>query len=158
MKKILFTLIFVCLFANISLAKEAKEYRVILVLTRAPISMDKLRAENAEHEIIRNMGLSQEEIIRRDYGKKYEVERVIYEDEHYMMCTPKARITTAVEVPLDKPYTNIDGVLVTSKLELKEIDNPHYGDPEKIMYIKIDLEKEKQHVRLVVEEPKSKKK
>jgi len=106
-------------------AAEAK--RIIVRLEKPPITW----ADMANRKAMRDFGKSDREKAREQLEPKYDIEEVIYEGEAYWECTPKARIIVLVtRVEKTKYGTRSIG-------GNEEIDNPDYGDPEKIIYIKL---------------------
>jgi len=126
MKKMILAILCIALCAPLFTgAAEAK--RIIVRLEKPPITW----VDMANREYWRNFGKSDREKAREQLERDYDIEEVIYEGEAYWRCTPKARIFVLVSTVEETEYE------IITMVGKEEIDNPDYGDPEKILYIKL---------------------
>ena len=124
MKKMILAILCIALCAPLFTgAAEAK--RIIVRLEKPPITWQDM----AEREYMRNKWKSDRRKAREQLEEKYDLEEVIYEGEGYWECTPKEKI-------LMPGYSREMIIANGFRLEKYEIDNPDYGDPEKIIYVK----------------------
>jgi len=124
MKKMILAILCIALCAPLFTgAAEAK--RIIVRLEKPPITW----ADMANRKAMRDFGKSDREKAREQLEPKYDIEEVIYEGEAYWECTPKEKI-------LMPGYSREMIIANGFRLEKYEIDNPDYGDPEKIIYVK----------------------
>ena len=124
MKKMILAILCIALCAPLFTgAAEAK--RIIVRLEKPPITW----LDIAERKYMRDMGKSERRKAWEQLEPNYDIEEVIYEGEAYWRCTPKAKILSgyAIEVVTQTGTWYRD----------EEIDNPDYGDPDKIIYIKL---------------------
>jgi|GEM_PF-2332154 len=125
MKKMILAILCIALCAPLFTgAAEAK--RIIVRLEKPPITW----VDMANRRYWRNFGKSDREKAREQLEEKYDLEEVIYEGEGYWRCTPRAKI-------LRDGYSRRLMIENRFRYEEYEIDNPDYGDPEKIIYIKL---------------------
>ena len=125
MKKMILAILCIALCAPLFTgAAEAK--RIIVRLEKPPITW----LDMANREYWRNFGKTDRQKAREQLEEKYDLEEVIYEGEAYWECTPKEKIFMP-------GYSREIIIEYRLQREKYEIDNPDYGDPEKIIYIKL---------------------
>jgi len=126
MKKMILAILCIALCAPLFTgAAEAK--RIIVRLEKPPITW----LDIAERKYMRDFGKTDRQKAREQLEEKYDLEEVIYEGEAYWECTPKARIVILVSTVEETEYE------IITMVGKEEIDNPDYGDPDKIIYIKL---------------------
>lgn len=102
------------------------------------VTYETLLGEMAEREYNKRYSMGEVQFAKEQLEQKYTLEEVIVEEEACWRCTPKEKIISPISTKVERQEG--DMVVVEHRVEYKEVDNPDFGNPDKIAYVKIPKE------------------